>query len=297
MAHTITIIENAISLMTSNYHGRFAPTPSGHLHLGSLYIALAGWLDAEHEEGKWSIRFDDLDQARMQTGATDSISYDLTRFGLVTCQPSLYQHTRRPLYQTWLNRLIDDGIAYPCAYSRKEVQALGGKVTPENRKTSKETSQLVWRAALTDNPLGDPILWRRDQIPGYFLATLVDDIDMGITHIIRGQDLYDVSQAQQKMLAYLDQTMPQFFHLPLITVSGEKLAKRHQSDGIKHLSTSSAILACYQAYGFSIDHLTSELSLDALLAFGKENWKGIKHLTSSNSPVSLEASQLLPSAN
>lgn len=254
------------------YRGRFAPTPSGNLHLGSLFVALASWLAARSAGGSWWVRIDDLDHHRMEPGAPQAIVETLEHFGLTTETPTCYQSKRVNDYQDLLHTLSARGIAYPCGYSRKEVKAMGGIVQPSTRRPVSASTETAWRAALPDNPLGDPIIWRRDGIPGYLLATLHDDLYDQCSDIVRGSDLKEVSDAQEYLLEALGEKPPRFWHLPLINKGNEKLAKRHQATDVRTFSTEKVLLQCLQWLGLETNETLAQLPAKELLEAALEHW-------------------------
>src|SRR5690606_22792753 len=174
--------------------GRFAPSPNGLLHKGSLLTAVASWLDARVRGGAWLVRIEDLDPPRVVPGAAAAILATLARFGLESDQPVLYQSTRGGAYRAALQTLIDAGLAYRCACPR------AGRATVRCRCRDLALSgdEMVWRLRLGDAPirfvdrlqgsfshspaeLGDPVLFRRDGIAAYQLAVVVDDAFQGST--------------------------------------------------------------------------------------------------------------------
>ena len=199
------------------YVGRFAPSPTGLLHIGSLLTALASYADARAHGGKWLVRMEDLDPPREMAGAADHILRTLEAFGFEWDGEVAYQSRRHHLYEDALGRLKDKGLVYPCYCSRKDWQAAAGMGAdgfvyngrcrvPEHRP-SENGKPPAWRIRVPDevigfddaivghyaqnlaSDIGDFVLLRADGFWAYQLAVVVDDAEQGITHIVRGQDL------------------------------------------------------------------------------------------------------------
>ncbi len=235
----------------TSYIGRFAPTPSGPLHFGSLVCALAGWLQARSLNGQWRLRVDDLDLPRVVPGAGDEILRQLEAFGLEWDGPVIYQHRRIPQYRAVLERLRRAGFAYACHCSRKEVDeaahtGLEGPIYPRTCHFEPDPNRpfRLWRC-LTDGAvdwvdrllgeqqiqleqaLGDFPLWRAEDIPSYHLATVVDEELDQITEVVRGQDLLFSSARHIYLAGRLAYQPPQYLHLPLVkNKEGEKISKQ-----------------------------------------------------------------------
>ncbi|MHB0774659.1 tRNA glutamyl-Q(34) synthetase GluQRS [Halomonas sp. WWR20] len=231
----------------SPYVGRFAPTPSGPLHFGSLVAALGSYLEARHAGGRWLLRIEDIDPPRCPTGATETILRQLEAFGLYWDGAVRYQHDRHAAYQEALERLIASGMAYPCSCSRKEWRehavypgwCRDGPRRPERPlawrlRSDKGLRPVTWQDRLFGaqcfDPahLGDVILKRKDGLWAYQLAVVVDDADQGITDVVRGADLLDNTPWQRQLQHALDLPPPSYLHLPLIVgADGQKLSKQN----------------------------------------------------------------------
>jgi len=250
------------------YRGRFAPSPTGPLHAGSLVAALASWLDARAHGGQWLIRIEDLDTPRCVPGADRLILQQLAACGLLPDKDPVWQSQRTGLYQSALERLITQGQAYPCACSRKAIeqalQALGRDkprhgelVYPGTcRKGLQGQAARAWRFACPAHApthwqdrrlgaqaqdvaveVGDFVLQRADGLFAYQLAVVVDDAAQGITHIVRGADLADNTARQLLLQQALGYPRPQYLHTPLVLAAdGQKLSKQN---GAQSLDTSS----------------------------------------------------------
>lgn len=228
------------------YIGRFAPTPSGYLHFGSLLAALASFLDARKHGGTWLVRMEDLDLARNIPGAADHILSTLEAYGMQWDNSVVFQSERTALYHRTLDSLLDDGHAFRCDCSRKMITAAGG-IYPGTCRTRhlEARAEHAIRVRVTDQQVGftdrlqghfsqnlssdtgDFIVRRRDGVVAYQLAVVVDDIAQGVTDVVRGADLIDSTPRQLWLYRLLHQPPPRYLHIPLIMrTDGEKLSKR-----------------------------------------------------------------------
>ena len=248
---------------TAKYTGRFAPSPTGPLHAGSLVAALASWLDAKAHGGQWLVRIEDVDTPRCIPGADHTILRQLADCGLHPDLPLVWQSQRTALYQTALDTLASKALAYPCACSRKDIEEallLSGHNKPRNgeliypgtcRDGLHGKAARAWRLR-TDTGLvhwndrrlgpqqqdvqqevGDFVLKRADGLFAYQLAVVVDDAAQGITHIVRGEDLTDNTARQLLLHAALNLPAPRYLHTPLVLgANGEKLSKQNGAQSI-----------------------------------------------------------------
>ncbi len=234
------------------YRGRFAPSPTGPLHFGSLVAAVASYLDAKSNDGIWLLRIEDLDTSRNVHGAKDAILGSLEAFGFAWDEEIIFQSQRSAIYTEALANLGRLDLVYPCGCSRKEIAdsatlGIDGVVYPgtcrhglaDNKtarswriKTSgqyimfEDTVQGEIRQNLAQD-IGDFVLKRADGLFAYQLAVVIDDAEQGITHIVRGADLLDSTPRQIYLQNLLDLAMPQYLHVPLATnMQGEKLSKQ-----------------------------------------------------------------------
>ncbi len=225
------------------YRGRFAPSPTGPLHFGSLVAALGSWLMARHAHGEWWIRIEDLDPPREVPGAADAQMRTLMAFGLVSDTPAIRQSARHGLYRAALDRLLAEGLAFPCRCSRSDVAAVDG--THRACRSDAGRIEAATRLRVADDNLvafddglhgrieqnvaaevGDFVLLRADGFWAYQLAVVVDDADQGITHVVRGADLLDSTPRQILLQRALGLPTPAYAHLPLIVdMAGHKLSK------------------------------------------------------------------------
>jgi glutamyl-Q tRNA(Asp) synthetase len=240
---------------TPLYRGRFAPSPTGPLHAGSLLAALASWLDARAHDGSWLVRIEDIDPPREVAGATADILATLDAFGLASDEPVLRQASRGDAYAQALQQLHDAGATYGCACSRREADAaaqaaglpLGvyagtcragapGRAprsirlrvpdAPDDAVTFTDRACGRYTQALAHD-VGDFVLQRADGLWAYQLAVVVDDAAQGITDVVRGADLLDNTPRQIWLQRCLGLPTPRYLHLPIVTnARGEKLSKQ-----------------------------------------------------------------------
>ena len=239
----------------SPYRGRFAPSPTGPLHFGSLVSAVASYLQARHQGGVWLVRMEDLDKQREQPGAAQDILNTLEAFGLLWDETESYQSQRLPLYDQALEELRSLEAIYPCACSRKEIQQAVSH-SPEDLATIRYPG--TCRAGIPDNKparalrlksnddpvsvddkiqgvltqslnqvVGDFVLKRADGFFAYQLAVVVDDAEQGINEVVRGADLLDNTPRQIFLQRQLSLVIPCYAHVPIATDSeGNKLSKQ-----------------------------------------------------------------------
>lgn len=229
------------------YRGRFAPTPSGPLHFGSLVAALASFLDARRAGGTWQLRIEDIDPPRCPAGAADTILRQLEAFGLHWDGPVLWQHDRHHAYAAALERLRARGLAYPCSCSRRQWRdhpvypgwcrhgvREPGKPVAWRLRSDLGLRPVVWEDRLFGKQrfdpaeFGDVVLQRKDGLWAYQLAVVVDDADQDITDVVRGFDLLDNTPWQRQLQHALGYPEPRYLHLPLIIgTDGQKLSKQN----------------------------------------------------------------------
>ncbi|MBL8212315.1 MAG: tRNA glutamyl-Q(34) synthetase GluQRS [Bryobacterales bacterium] len=235
----------------ARYRGRFAPSPTGPLHQGSLVAAVASYLEARAAGGQWLVRMEDLDTPRCVPGAADLILRTLHVYGLHWDGPVLYQSSRLPAYQDALQQLIARNAAYPCGCSRKEI----GDTYPGTCRNGLPPgrSPRSWRvrgAAEVD----DFVLKRADGIFAYQLAVVVDDAFQDITHVVRGADLEDSTPRQLHLQSLLGLTHPAYRHVPVVTnENGEKLSKQTLAPALRLDQPQPALLDALRFLGVGCD--------------------------------------------
>jgi glutamyl-Q tRNA(Asp) synthetase len=271
--------------MGIRYIGRFAPSPTGLLHAGSLVAALASWLDARAQVGQWQLRIEDVDTPRCVPGADQAILQQLSACGLVPDGPVVWQSQRTPAYKSALQSLIDKGWAYPCGCSRKDIESaqaqsvvrhqaavypgtcrddLKGKPARAWRLNVQAVQTALGLPALTHwtdrrlgpqqqnvcEEVGDFVLRRADGLWAYQLAVVVDDAAQGITHVVRGRDLADNTARQIVLQHALGLPTPQYLHTPLVLGdNGEKLSKQNGARALDLERPLEALNAAAQALG------------------------------------------------
>jgi glutamyl-Q tRNA(Asp) synthetase len=264
----------------SGYVGRFAPSPTGLLHAGSLVAALASWLDAKAHNGRWLVRIEDIDRPRCIPGADAAMLAQLAVCGLVSDGEVVWQSQRGHLYEQALSRLHQQQLTYACSCSRQDIaRALKqqGVQTARHqaliypgtcREATPHTNHVAWRCKLpspgptiqwTDRQLGlqqqdlstdvgDFVLWRKDQLWAYQLAVVVDDAAQAITHVVRGHDLADNTARQVWLQRCLQLPTPSYLHTPLVVgADGDKLSKQHGAQALALDTPTKVHLALQQA--------------------------------------------------
>jgi glutamyl-Q tRNA(Asp) synthetase len=272
--------------------GRFAPSPTGSLHFGSLVSAVGSFLEAKCAGGRWLIRIEDIDPPREVVGSSAEIISDLHRFGMVEDGAMLYQSSRTKSYQAAIEHLLARDLAFPCACSRKDLPASGiypgtcrnglpkGKMSRAIRfKAPDGNCEFTDRLQGTisesvSSSCGDFIIQRADGLFAYQLAVVVDDDFQGVTEVVRGADLLDSSCRQICLQQALHIKQPEYMHLPLaVDDDGKKLSKRDMTDPIKHRDPSIAI---HQALCFLGQTPPTNLTLDALWEWALAHWDARK---------------------
>lgn len=231
------------------YVGRFAPSPTGPLHFGSLLTALASYLEAHQQQGKWLVRIEDLDPPREMPHASSLILQALETYGLHWHGDIVYQSRRSKLYQQALDQLISQQQAFACACSRKSLSQnqglhLNSCPTPQTDEFAWRfdcpSGTLLWQDVLQgrqtiplDEQIGDFIIKRRDHLWAYQLAVVVDDQLQGISHVVRGIDLIDSTSRQLLLQQALGYKIPEYSHLPVACApNGQKLSKQNLAQAL-----------------------------------------------------------------
>jgi glutamyl-Q tRNA(Asp) synthetase len=259
------------------YVGRFAPSPTGPLHAGSLVAALASWLDARAHGGTWLLRIEDIDAPRCVAGAAEGIIATLRAFGFDWEDVIVYQSTRAAHYQAAFDRLRESGLVYSCACTRREIadsvagvreHAFGRElVYPGTCRGGIAAGReaRAWRirvpcesVAFEDGwagpcaqdlgqEVGDFVLKRADGRWAYQLAVVVDDADQGVTHVVRGADLLDSTPRQIYLCRQLGNVVPNYLHVPVVTnAEGEKLSKQTRALALDPASRDAELEAAWR---------------------------------------------------
>lgn len=255
-------------MKTPSYIGRFAPTPSGYLHFGSLVAALASYLDARSAGGKWLMRMEDIDPPREMPGAQAGILQTLEAYGFEWDGEVVRQSDRRQAYQDIINRWFSHGLAYACTCSRKQLESYNGIYpgfcrnaghSPDNAAIRIRVPELEYRfedrvqgefRQHLGRDAGDFIIRRRDGLYAYQLAVVLDDGWQGITDIVRGADLLDSTPRQLYLQELLGLPQPRYLHVPLIIQpDGHKLGKSYRSPPLPSDQASPLLLRGLRALG------------------------------------------------
>ncbi|HYC37487.1 MAG TPA: tRNA glutamyl-Q(34) synthetase GluQRS [Usitatibacter sp.] len=245
--------------MTAGYRGRFAPSPTGPLHFGSLVAALASWLDARAAGGAWRVRIEDVDETRTVPGAADEILRALESHGLRWDGPVVWQSRRTHLYAAALERLRGAGHIYRCRCSRREISdsalhgpegaiypgtcralAIGNdvpgadRIAVEGAPITFADRRLGRLSQVLSHETGDFVLRRRDGLYAYQLAVVVDDAEQGITDVVRGADLLWSTPRQVFLQRLLNAPTPRYLHIPVArNAHGEKLSKQTRAPALQ----------------------------------------------------------------
>ncbi|MDT7836781.1 tRNA glutamyl-Q(34) synthetase GluQRS [Aquabacterium sp. OR-4] len=274
------------------YVGRFAPSPTGPLHAGSLVAALASWLDARAHGGKWLVRIEDVDTPRCVSGADELILRQLARCGLFPDEPPVWQSRRGTLYEAALKRLHTLGLVYPCACTRREVEEALVALGVLHGRFEERVYPGTCRAGLHGRParatrlltvcggieavvswndrrsgphrqnvareVGDFVLHRADGLWAYQLAVVVDDGAQGITDVVRGADLADNTARQVHLQRLLVLPEPRYLHVPLVLGDdGHKLSKQNGARPLETREPLGALRAAGHALGLPELHAST----------------------------------------
>jgi glutamyl-Q tRNA(Asp) synthetase len=274
------------------YVGRFAPSPTGPLHLGSLVAALGSFLDAHQHRGRWLLRIEDLDGARVRPGCADEIKRTLERLGLIWDGPVEYQSRRLWRYAEALRQLRSRGLCYDCDCTRKgredpEAPGCSGRCRDAPRPAGPTAVRFCVAGAksvyFTDRfqgdccfdmgQLGDVVVRRRDQVVAYQLAVVVDDHEQGVTDIVRGADLLPSTAWQLLLQRALGMPAPRYGHLPVVVEpDGAKLAKSRRSVPVDPRAGGRALVEALNLLRQSPPGQLKEEPPQAVLCWALEHW-------------------------
>jgi glutamyl-Q tRNA(Asp) synthetase len=279
--------------------GRFAPSPSGPLHFGSLVAALASYCEVKSRQGNWLLRIEDVDTARVVAGAGEQILRDLEAFGFEWDAAVTYQSTQFEQYQHYLDKLLDQGDCYACECSRRSLRQLGvasgplGQIYPglcrskqlavtnHSLRLNTENAQSVGfidrvYGELTLNlpaSVGDFVLKRRDNIFAYHLAVVVDDELQGINQVVRGADLLENTCLHIYLQQRLSFSTPEYMHLPLVNnAEGVKLSKQTGAGALDHRHASRLLIAALRHLGQTPQQDLAQNSPQEILQWAVTNW-------------------------
>lgn len=279
--------------MGENYVGRFAPSPTGPLHLGSLYIALASYLDAKHHGGRWLIRIEDVDRQRSVKGLDAVIVKTLSQHGLVSDGPIVYQSDNDADYNQLINTLFSKHQCFFCSCSRKTLRNFQGypgycreQIEPKPLSAIKLKVNASDLTTFNDRYLGhltpqlirheeycDFILKRKEGFFSYHLACTFDDAKQGITHVLRGVDLVNCTFEQCYLFQLLNFKPPLFCHLPILTnQQGIKLSKQNLAKPIDNKNAFDNLLRCLELLHQPRPLFIAKGDVQGLLKFAIKNW-------------------------
>ncbi len=277
------------------YIGRFAPSPTGPLHFGSLVAALGSYLDARAQGGRWLVRMEDLDPPREMPDAADDILRTLEDFALHYDGEVMYQSQRHAAYQAALETLTGQGLAYPCACTRREIREAGlpGSIYPgtcrnglpdgraaRSIRTRVDDSVIHFSDRLQGpveehlaSRVGDFILRRADGLYAYQLAVVVDDAEQGITDIVRGADLLDSTCRQIWLQHRLDRPTPAYLHLPVaVKADGTKLSKQTFAAPLDRRQPTTQLVRAMRFLGHPVPTELEQVSPTEFLEWATGTW-------------------------
>jgi glutamyl-Q tRNA(Asp) synthetase len=279
------------AIASSPYIGRFAPTPSGHLHFGSLVAALASYLDARSVGGRWLMRMEDLDPPREEPGAQAAILKALESYGFEWDGEVVRQSDRHDAYAEVLNRLFNHGLAYACTCSRKTLAPYHGIYPGLCRNAGHDTKDAAIRLRVPEleyhfidrvqgeyrqhlgRDVGDFVIRRRDGLYAYQLAVVLDDAWQGITDVVRGADLLDSTPRQLYLQELLGLPQPRYLHIPLITQpDGHKLGKSYRSPPLTKDQATPLLLRALRALGHNPGAELAYATPREVLNWGIAHW-------------------------
>lgn len=285
---------HSLFMVDHSYRGRFAPSPTGPLHFGSLVTALASYVEAKCHQGQWLVRIEDLDPLRESRQATEQILHSLTCHGLIPDEPVRFQSRRHDAYQNAITTLLDKALAYRCACSRKQLQQHQGR-HPERCRDGKSQPgdrPFAVRFALGDEvshwhdellgeqiqkvtaELDDPVILRKEGFYAYQLAVVVDDIDQGITDVVRGSDLLEMTAQQQQIYRALGATPPRWLHIPVIlNARGQKLSKQNHAPALDDRQPASNLVRALEALGQQPPTGLRHATVQGILDWSVEHWR------------------------
>jgi len=293
MIHNKVNITRPLNLSDSitQYRGRFAPSPSGNLHFGSLIAALASYLHAKHQQGLWLVRIEDIDPPREIIGASSDILATLDAYGLHWDETVLYQSQQGDLYRDVLQQLAENELTYHCKCTRAQIKVQGGIYQGQCQElnlSSKNNAirfrnhhgvfhynDLIQGEYLTQLKFAqeDFILTRKDGLFAYQLAVVVDDIYQNISHVIRGCDLLEPTVRQLSFYQQLGYQAPEFGHVPLaVTEQGFKLSKQNKAPEIDKTNPSPSLILALKFLGQNPPDELYSYSVEQIIRWATDNW-------------------------
>jgi len=287
MSTAVPLIQRPLS----SYRGRFAPSPSGLLHFGSLVTALASYLDAKHHSGTWLVRIEDIDPPREQQGAAAEILKTLEAYGMFWDEDVLYQSQQTTLYCDVLSYLAKQKLSYHCNCTRADIKALGGiyqghckhlavskkhsAIRLRNSNAVYQYHDIIQGDVHCDQALAaeDFTIFRKDGLFAYQLAVVIDDIYQGISHIIRGCDLLEPTARQLSFFQIMDAQRPQYGHVPLVvTKQGYKLSKQNKALAIDIKNPQKSLIKALDFLSQSPPPELVTSSVDNIIQWAIKHW-------------------------
>ncbi len=282
-----------------SYCGRFAPSPSGRLHFGSIVAAIGSYLDAKHNQGKWQVRIEDLDTPRTVQGAADEILRTLEAYGLHWDDHITYQSRRTDAYADAFQRLKSAEVVYPCACTRKEIadsmpQHRSELIYPGTCRNGIASGKAArgWRVRVSKSAIGfidriqgritqnlaaetgDFVVLRAGGLFAYQLAVVVDDNEQGITDVVRGADLLYSTPRQIYLQSLLGLASPAYLHLPVVmNAQGEKLSKQTLAQPVDREHASPTLFKALMFLGQNPPAELQQGKVNEILAWAILNWQ------------------------
>ena len=290
---------------SSTYIGRFAPSPTGELHQGSLLTAVASYLDARQQQGLWLVRMEDLDPPREQKGAADSILRSLQAHGLLWDGEVMLQSQRHDAYAAHLQQLFERDACFICDCTRQRLKSLPA-YDGHCRRHPPTSKPVATRVAVPDGTLvefddlfqnrqsqqldtevGDFVIHRKDGLYAYQLAVVVDDIEQNISHIIRGVDLLDSTARQVFLFQQFNAKPPVFGHLPVVVnADGQKLSKQTFAEPLNNDRAADNLWRAFNQLNLAPPAGLREESCEQMLSWGVEHWDRSKIAATQSIPES-----------
>lgn len=283
--------------MPASYRGRYAPTPSGPLHFGSVIAAVASYVDAKAHGGDWLLRIDDIDRSRVAPGASDNILRTLDALGMAWDGAVVYQSARCEAYHAALHRLARHRLVYPCRCSRREIadsspRGIEGYVYPGTCRAALAGRARALRidtrgARITfgdaiqgritqdiERAIGDFVVYRADRVYAYHLAAAVDDAEQGVTHIVRGADLLESTPRQLLLQRTLGLPQPLYAHVPVaVNAAGEKLSKQTHAAPVTPDRARVALVEALRFLGQALPRDAHVMDSRTLLDWAIAHWR------------------------
>lgn len=287
--------ENNLSLKENkHYIGRFAPSPSGPLHFGSLVAAVGSYLQAKSQHGIWQVRIEDIDPPREVAGASEDILQTLQAYGLLWDGDVIYQHQRSQAYEAILEVLTKQNLCYACSCTRKMIKQQGGVYQGQCRdkqhspmanslrinlssirhKTTHFNDKLQGLIELDPNQVDDDfIIKRKDGLYAYNLAVVIDDIEQGVTEVVRGADLISTTGKQISLYQLLGAKVPDYVHLPLaVTAPGFKLSKQNHATAVDKKNPLPTLLKVLAFLGHPVPKSIAPSNCAEILLWAQQHW-------------------------